>query len=124
MNDKTRIRLWTVFVWSLLSVVAIVFLAWAASAFFGSTDGATDWRGLIPMAMALAIPCALLAAAIGIPLARRRYRRETRERIEAARAGLGNRAKVGPSPADPKDLRFARPADADHPAWYHTGSKD
>ena len=124
MKDKNLIRLSTVFVWSLLAVVALVFLAWAASAFFGSTDGATDWRGLIPMAMALAIPCALVAAAIGIPLARRRYRRETRERINAARAALEGRAKVGPSPAEPADMRFARPADADHPAWYPPGSKD
>ena len=124
MDDKTRLRLSSVFVWSLLAVVALVFLAWAASAFFGSMDGATDWHGLIPMAMALAIPCALVAAAIGIPLARRRYRRETRARIDAARAALDNRAKVGPSPAEPADMRFARPADADHPAWYYTGSKD
>ena len=124
MNDKTRIQLSTVFVWSILAVAALVFLAWAASAFFGSTDGATDWRGLIPMAMALAIPCALVAAAIFIPLSRRRYRRESQRRIDAARVALADRAKVGPSTADPKDLRFARPADADHPAWHYTGSKD
>ncbi len=124
MNEKTTSRLSTAFVWSILVVVALVFLAWASSAFFGSTDEATDWRGLIPAAMAAAIPCGLLAAAIFIPLSRRRYRRESQRRIDAARAALADRAKVGPSPADPKDLRFARPADADHPAWYYTGSKD
>ena len=124
MKEKSLDRLSTIFVWSVLVVVALAFLAWSASAFFGSMDEATDWHGLIPAAMAAAIPCGLLAAAIFIPLSRRRYRRESPRRIDAARAALAGRTKVGPSPADPKDLRFARPADADHPAWYYTGSKD
>ena len=67
---------------------------------------------------------AFIVAAIFIPLSRRRYRRESQRRIDAARVALADRAKVGPSTADPKDLRFARPADADHPAWHYTGSKD
>ena len=124
MKEKTLDRLSTIFVWSVLVVVALVFLAWSASVFFGSTDGAADWHGLIPVAMAAAVPCGLLAAAIFIPLSRRRYRRESQRRIEAARTALAGRAKVGPSTADPKDLRFTRPADAEHPAWYYTGSKD
>lgn len=124
MKETTFNRLSAIFLWTVLVIVSLFFFAWAASAFSGAADGATDWRGLIPVAMAAAIPCGLLAAAIFIPLSRRRYRRESQRRIDSAREALGHRAKVGPSPADPEDLRFARPADADHPAWHYTGSKD
>lgn len=120
---KAPARIGPIFLQALLVVIALVYAAWALSSVFGdAAERPTDWRGLIPLAMALAVPCALFAAAVFIPLSRRRYARRVRERAAAAQAALAARPKVPPSSAAPEDLRFARPADAGHPPWFHTGS--
>ncbi len=75
----------TVFLMFVLVVSLFAFVGWAAFAFCGAIDEATDWRGLIPMAMAAAIPCGLLVAAVGVPISRHRYRRALRRKIAEQR---------------------------------------
>lgn len=75
----------TVFLMFVLVVLLFAFVGWATFAFCGAIDEATDWRGLIPVAMAAAIPCGLLVAAVGVPISRHRYRREVRRKIAERR---------------------------------------
>jgi hypothetical protein len=84
---------------------------------------ATDWRGLIPLGMAAAIPCGLLAAAIGIPIARRREARRAREKARAAREALEGapgrfrRTDLGRAPA-----RIRLPSREKRPRWWRWGT--
>ena len=75
--------------------------------------------------MAAAVPAGLLAAAIGIPLARRREARRAREKARAAREALERgpgrfrRTDVGRAPA-----RIRLPSGEKHPRWWHLGSDE
>lgn len=116
-----------------LGAAMLLFALGAAAAFLvamaaGAPEiaaSATDWRGLIPLGMAAAVPAGLLAAAIGIPLARRREARRAREKARAAREAL----ERGPGRFRRTDL--GRTAESDrvstsqkHPRWWHTGSDE
>lgn len=114
--------------------VALLLLAGGATATFllamavsapEIAASATDWRGLIPLGMAAAVPCGLLAAAIGIPVARRREARRAREKARAAREALEGapgrfrRTDLGRAPA-----RIRLPSREKHPRWWHLGSDE
>ena len=104
---------------------AAAFLAAMAAGAPEIAASATDWRGLIPLGMAAAVPAGLLAAAIGIPLARRREARRAREKARAAREALERgpgrfrRTDVGRAPA-----RIRLPSGEKHPRWWHLGSDE
>lgn len=116
-----------------LGAAVLLFALGASSAFLvamaaGAPEiaaSATDWRGLIPLGMAAAVPAGLLAAAVGIPLARRREARRAREKARAAREALERgpgrfrRTDVGRAPA-----RIRLPSGEKHPRWWHLGSDE
>lgn len=105
---------------------AATFLAAMAANAPAEAAAATDWRGLVPLGMAAAVPAGLLAAAIGIPLARRREARRAREKARAAREALEGggpgrfrRTDAGRAPARVRLLSGGK-----HPRWWHTGSNE
>ena len=113
----------------LLGAAVLLFALGAAAAFLvamaanasAEASAATDWRGLVPLGLAAAVPTGLLAAAIGIPLARRREARRAREKARAAREALGGapgrfrRADLGGGPAHRTSRRR-------RPRWWRRGT--
>ena len=85
---------------------------------------AADWRGLVPLGMAAAVPAGLLAAAIGIPISRRRAARRAREKARAARESLegGGPGRFRRADLARSSFRLRLPSREGHPRWYHTGS--
>ena len=76
------------------------------------------------MALPRPLSAGLLAAAIGIPISRRRAARRAREKARAARESLegGGPGRFRRADLARSSFRLRLPSREGHPRWYHTGS--